>query len=298
MRTLIFIFLLAGITQICSGTAVHSASVEIKHGFILLSASVNEQTGYYILDSGAPGLVVNSKYHHTESADEYAMHGVDGKVELSQLKSWAFQWNSYAMQGHDAFAIDLSYLEILLERNIDGLVGMEVFEGYDILIDYATGTLELWDVLPTSLQTTPWIEFPLTYESHIPVITLQRGKKQLKFGIDTGAGSNLIDQNTLHSWRGDVRVVETINLVGANRKLIPSQAVEIDGLSKGQVMLPKSNFVVTDLSKITRTTGIDFDGILGQPFLAGRMVYIDRDRSSLRISSVQEVNSPLAFQER
>lgn len=296
MHRAIFIFLLVGITQICAGTAVHSASVEIKHGFILLNASVNGQAGFYVLDSGAPGLVVNSKYHDTEAVDQFAMHGVDGKVELTQLKTWAFQWNSYAMQGQDAFAIDLSYLEILLERNIDGLVGMEVFDGYDILIDYASGTLELWDVLPASLQTTPWIEFPLTYEGHIPVITLQRGKKHLKFGIDTGAGSNLIDQNTLQSLRGDVRVVETINLVGANRKLIPSQAVEVDGLSKGQVMLPKSNFVVTDLSKITRTTGIDFDGILGQPFLAGRLVYIDQDRSFMRISSVQEMNAPLAFQ--
>jgi hypothetical protein len=296
MRTAIFIILFTGAAHICTGTAAHSASVEIKHGFVLMNASVNGQAGYYILDSGAPGLVVNTKHHRTESSEQYAMYGVDGNVELSQLKTWAFQWNSFSLQGQDAFAIDLSYLEILLERNIDGLVGMELFEGYDILIDYASGTLELWNVLPAALQTTPWIEFPLTYEDHIPVITLRRGKKQLKFGIDTGAGSNLIGQNTFKSLRHDALVVETINLVGANRKHIPSQAVEIDGLSAGNVTFPKIHFVVMDFSQINRSTGMDFDGILGQPFLAGRLVLIDRDRETLRISPVQEVNSLLVSQ--
>ncbi len=291
MRASILFALLIFISQICSGTAAHSATVEIKHGFVILNASVNGQEGSYILDTGAPGLVVNVKYHETESSDQFAMHGIDGNIELSQLKSWSFHWNSFSLQGQDAFAIDLSFLETLLERNIDGLVGMELFEGYDILIDYASGTLELWNAIPTTLLTTAWIEFPLTYEDHIPVITLNRGKKQYKFGIDTGAGSNLIDQQTCKAWSDNVRFVETINLIGANQKQIRSHAVEIDGLAKGGVVLPKTNFVVTDLDRITKSMGLDVDGILGQPFLEGRLVLIDRDRSSLRISAVQKENT-------
>jgi hypothetical protein len=94
--------------------------------------------------------VVNSDQHRTEVSKDNWLQGVIGSVEISQIGEWTFQWNRFSTHGKDALAVNLSYLESSLDLILDGIVGLDVFNGYYVLIDYAHSELELWSNMPQS----------------------------------------------------------------------------------------------------------------------------------------------------
>ena len=286
LRSVIYILMLSTLSQSLMAAAAHISSVEIRNGFVILNASVNGQNGYYLLDSGAPGLVVNSERHRTEAAQDNWLHGVNGAIEISQLGEWTFRWNAYSVSGKDALAVNLSYLESTLDLIVDGIVGLDVFNGYYVLIDYAHSAMELWRDMPPSSARTAWVEFPVEMEGHVPVVTLTRDHQQFKFGIDTGAETNLIDGTICNAWDSGVTQVDVLNLVGINQQKVKSAEVAVEGFTSRTLSFPETHFVMTDLTSVAEVTGVALDGILGQPFLAGRIILIDRDRQFLRVSNV------------
>ncbi len=285
-RTAFIIGFFTLIAQFGLATAVHSDAVEIRDGFVILQASVNGKSGNYILDSGAPGLVANAQHHEAKSSKDNMLQGVNGPVPIALIPSWSFRWNNFTQSGRDAYAIDLSYLESDLEMEIAGIVGLDVFNGYYVLIDYARGEMELWRDMPETSLHNAWVEFPIEMHEHVPVITMTRDKQEFKFGIDTGAESNLLDSNVCGFITSGITQLDMIQLVGINQQRVRSSEVQISGFASGPLEFPKMNFVTTDLAYVAAVTDVKLDGILGQPFLSGRVILIDRNRNFIRMSNV------------
>lgn len=284
---IVILFFCSVLSGYCMAAVVHSATVEIRNGFVLLQASVNGKPGIYLLDSGAPGLVLNSTRHSdTRRSKHESLSGVNGQINTTVITRWDFAWHNFSKKGNDAFAIDLSAIESVLGQNLDGLVGMDVFQDYYVLIDYATATLELWTVIPHEFTFHGTMELPLKMIGHIPVVTLTKDGRTLLFVLDTGSTVHLIDRRTLSKWDDDVLFSGEIYLVGGNQQLTRTQKIETQELlAQGVPLRSTSQFVITDLSEISVLAGTQIDGVLGSPVFSDCRILIDRERSYMRILS-------------
>jgi hypothetical protein len=268
--------------------AAHSASVEIKNGFVILYATVNGKDGLYILDSGAPGLVINSKYLASPIKDSKSIHGIHGAIEGTMVANWDFHWNGFGIRGENAYAIDLSYIERAVGDRIDGLAGIDLFSGYYIIIDYAQSNLQLWNKLPDVFRRTAFVEFEVEMLDHVPVISLQHANGTFRFAFDSGSAAHILDNTAVETLNTDVIFLNAIDIVGADQKVVRTSKIEASGLSSKGIMLPPTNFVLTDLSAMKAATKTDIDGILGQPLFKGRFILIDRERKFLRLSQIMD----------
>lgn len=268
----------------CMASTPHASAIDIRGGFIILQATANGHHGSFILDTGAPGLVLNSKYTNGNTSNQGNLQGVNGAVHTTTLKQWTFRWNGFESHGQDAYVIDLSYLEHAAGTRIDGLVGLDVFDGYYVLIDYLQGTLELWNSVPKVISRQPSVSFPLEFQDHVPVVILQRNQQRFRFALDSGSESHLIDRSTAETWAKSIEQRDAIELVGADQTVQRTFLVEASDLFASGIALPPTQFIMTDLSAVTGTTGTKLDGVLGQPLIENRIVLIDRDRKYIRLS--------------
>ncbi len=266
MRQVLFICLF-GLLLSPAGSvaATHASPIDIRGGFIVLMAKVNGVEGTYILDTGAPGLVLNSKYRQGSKALASGLQGLNGDVHTTILPGWTFEWNSYKTSGSDGYAIDLTYLENAADSRIDGLVGLDVFDGYYVLLDYGQRTMELSTTIPEMMARQPSVTLPLEFQDHVPIVLLQHGQRSYRFVLDSGSGSHLIDHAVLTDWNTDVEVLDPIELVAADQKIVRTMNIEASGLKASGIALPPTQFVVTDLNAIREASGSQIDGILGLP---------------------------------
>lgn len=272
------------LSQTGFGAAAYTSQIEIRNGFIVIQASVNGKTGLYILDTGAPGLILNNRYFgnpNHSSSDQ--LQGVNGSVVSSQMTSWTFHWNQFEISGAEALAIDLSYLENAIGSPLDGLVGLDVFTGYYILIDYSNQLLELWTALPATFHQTPSVTLPLQLHEHVPIVLIHHDNRSFRFALDSGSRAHLLDAKAADAWNTSVTHVKKIELVGADQNIQQTVKIEATGLSAMGISLPPTQFIVTDLSHLSLAAGTYLDGVLGQPLLNNRTVLIDKDRKFLKI---------------
>jgi hypothetical protein len=214
------------------------------------------------------------------------MHGIHGNIDVATMSEWRFAWNGFTTVGSEAFAIDLTYLERAIGEDISGLVGLDLFEGYYVVINYAQQSLQLWSSMPDIFKRTAYVEFGIDMLGHVPVITLQHEAHSLRFAFDSGSGSNILDHAALNLISTDVKYLNQVDIIGADQRVVRTSRIEATGLKTNGINLPPTNFVVTDLSAMKRATSSPIDGIIGQPFFGDRIILIDRDRKYLRLSQV------------
>jgi hypothetical protein len=289
-RAIFTVLLLTVSAAKVSSAVAHVAEVEIRNGFVVLSASVNGVEGRYILDSGAPGLIMNSKYCRSQSASR-ELHGLHGQIKVRSVAEWRFQWNGFLSDGDQAMAIDLSYLEHSVKEKIDGLVGVDLFEGYYVMVDYANSTLQLWNSIPAMFRKSPYVEFRMDMQSHVPVIILRHQNKDLKFAFDSGSAAHILNEGAINRLEKSATVLQPVSLIGADQKVVHTHEVSLAGLTTNGIALPATAFVLTDLTDMKSATQADIDGILGQPLFKGRIVLFDRERKFLRVSEVFQENT-------
>lgn len=259
-----------------------SASFELQKGFIIIDAIIDGDSGTFILDSGAPGLVLNSRRIDSEGV-AIAAKGTGGSIAAQILSDRDFQWSSFDMQNISAISIDLSYLETSLDREITGLVGIDLFKGYDVLIDYGSQTVHIGDAACCAPGSEYATVLPLEIHDHVMTVSMKYGNKTLRFGIDTGSPSNLLCARLLKSFEScDVTELNIVKLVGADQTEITTKKIRLQGLTAEGNALGATDFVLQDMTGLSRPH-LKLHGLLGQNFFGASKVWITKERDHLII---------------
>ena len=97
---------------------------------------------------------------------------------------------------HLALALDLRSMESRTGKRIDGYVGHEFLRGGEVRINFPARKFQLLrsSRFPRDGGRAPHTVLRFEYVDHLPVITVKIGKRKLRFAVDTGAGTNLIDE--------------------------------------------------------------------------------------------------------
>ncbi|MDZ4702817.1 MAG: pepsin/retropepsin-like aspartic protease family protein [Saprospiraceae bacterium] len=257
---------------------------EVNRGMIIVKAQLNGRPGSFIVDTGAPLMVVNKP---PEATAQQEARSFASAINYTPETIDRFQWAEMAFQNLDALALDISHLEASTQCDLAGMVGYNALNHYEVLFDYRQNRMALYDARRNVLHRTasPLMEFSFELQDHLPVVKIQAGERKLAFGIDTGAGINLIDRRWLEALPAGMLTLqqdEAVRGMDQQMQTVPSALIsglELDGLPLDDQM----GFLFTDLQHLQTNTGLEIDGLLGFPFLKQLVFSINYPKRKLYI---------------
>ena len=266
-----------------------------KSRLIMFRADIEGHRGNLILDTGASGLVLNSKYFDGDgSAVQAAMTAVGLVENIARKRIDHFSIDDILISRLDADIIDLKHIEKLEHTKILGLVGYEVLKDFEIFLNYhqqfirLTRTSRKGNLLEDLEYITPKIDsVKFSMGNHIPIIPMSLSDKVMLMGLDTGAEYNLLNLKT------DKKLLENFK-ISRRLKLRGAQADFREALGGHLYRLKLNNIygcgamatVLTGFKDIEKIVGRKIDGILGYEFLSPWMFSINYKKRMLYLHKI------------
>ncbi len=256
---------------------------QIRNQMIVVSATLNGSKGNFILDTGAPRLIINRK-PGMQQTQQASSCNTDLTVSLTQIDH--FSWAGFEQSGVEAIEMDLSHLEKATGLPLLGMISNEQINSFEILIDYHRQQIFLFPPANNRLHRVTRPEAILSFElmEHLPVIKLETGSCALRFGLDTGAGSNLIDQHKLKTLHPDQwQVLGEEELRGVDLSVRQASQIEFSTLTLESAELPAMIFLTADFSHLSGKAPLKIDGLLGYPFFRDLIFSINYSQQKIYI---------------
>lgn len=265
---------------------------QVKEKLMLVEAVINGEKKSFIFDSGSPRLILNkARYGEVkpkEGTKYSSLEGIHGNINsLDILTLSDFDFHGIQMNNQKVLAADLSHLEFILETPIAGLIGYEIFEGYDLLFNYSTGTLRL--IQPDQTQnfvtamsaqfSASSISFKL--KQHIPIFEASVSGHSVKLGLDSGASSNLISESLFDTLKESVSNKRKADLTGADGGRKSVQKGDVNGLIIGDTKFESVPTIFKDIDNLKNAYGKELDGLAGYHFLSSQVTLISFTRKKI-----------------
>ncbi|NAS32506.1 hypothetical protein GTQ40_16105 [Flavobacteriaceae bacterium R38] len=250
---------------------------ELVEGLIFIKVKLNGKEEDFILDSGAPAIVLNTPYFESEDSGKSA-EGVSGKTAIRNIKIDSFNWNGIKTGKTELIGLELSHLEEETGRKFKGLIGHSILKDYELYFDYDKKELTLFSERNTQFHNTikPIAAMNFDYQAHIPVLDVIIKEEHFKLGIDTGAATNLIGLKALKRLpEKSYRIKGETDLRGADKNITKVSQLLIKNVILSGREYKKMDFVSSDISNLTDGYNISLDGLIGFPYLSRFKTSID-----------------------
>ncbi|MEM6316522.1 MAG: pepsin/retropepsin-like aspartic protease family protein [Bacteroidota bacterium] len=244
----------------------------LVEGMMVVEATVNHQKGNYIIDTGAPTLVLNEKPSTKTGA---RARGISDGLLTDEVTIQHFYWSGIQKKNLTAFKVDISHLERVSGRRLAGIIGYDILKEVALLVDYETKTVQL-SPRRAKLNRTPLAIIPFTMQAHLPVIKVKIGKRKLKLALDTASESNILDQKMLkrldQNWITSLRKGE---IQGVDQQVKEVDVVEVSATEVKNLSFEKMAYLATDLAHLRKQSDLHIDGLLGYPFFKQAKISIN-----------------------
>ncbi len=250
----------------------------------VVRASVNGTVGNFILDTGAPGIVLNSKDESKKKTHQGA--SINGTLAIGEVEVNDFQLGNIHKQKAQGHVLNVQHLETACGMDIMGLIGYDVLRNYELLFDFPNKKIQAYKSgsALTRQSQKPRLAIPFTLCGHVPVIVAKIGGKRAFFGLDSGAEVNLMDKRFYEK-------IDPKQLTGASQEMLTgidntTQFAMAANVAETQVRgeaLPGMRYVFTDLGRLRKDFDAPLDGLLGVPFFEGKVVSIDYGKKKIYI---------------
>lgn len=231
-------------------------------------ASAEDQKGRFLLDTGAPKLVIN-RAAGAGKAIEAA--GITDSFYASELKVRNFRWANVERKSIQALALDISHMESTARHSISGIIGYEILKNFELYLNIENNQIALLnpDKSEVLRVASPLLVLPFTMLDHLPLVEVQIGDQTLRFALDTGAGANLIDLPYKDLLPPELLQTATSEIVrGLDQQLETAYGITLEDTQIASLNLPDLKYLFIDLSHLHAITGVKIDGILGFPFFS------------------------------
>lgn len=239
---------------------------QLVNNMMIVEASINGDTGSFIVDTGFPQSVINPRQvNHFKR--------VPGKRTASPLCGIAvkvdrFSWAGIKRQDMQAVAMNISHLESGADLEIMGIIGSELLQGAEVMFDFRNQVMLMYDDRKSWIhhQETPLFSLPFNIKEGLPVVRAEIGGEKLQLGLDIGSRFNLLRKPLLTELRaqavGPVRKQQMLGFASLPEYFDQAtlSAVEVEGQP-----FERMAFVFAQLE---RGVSEAIDGTLGLEFLA------------------------------
>ena len=248
---------------------------------ILIRAKAETTEGNFILDTGAPGLVLNMTYFRdypsTAEVNE-EQSGITGSVgSVRKTQVGLFSFGCIKTQAVAADLLNLGHLENTKGIRILGLIGLAQLQQYELIIDYENSELHfrrsskrelLSDRNPLLADTSTYSTVSIEIWNHKLVTRTTLAGKKLRLMIDSGAESNLLDSRLPDKIFDNVEILRRIQLTGTGEKKVEALYGNLNNLQIGNQSTGTLPVIITNLEKTCLAENSCIDGILGFDFLS------------------------------
>ena len=235
---------------------------------IMVEAKVDGQVGYFVLDTGAPYLVLNSTYFRDyPQLQLYASVGATGvNTQSFKTKVDSFSIHHLKYENLQADVTDLSEIENIRKIKVFGLLGTGLFKQLVLNINYQEQQIQFFDPKMTGI---PEGSKKFTFKLRNNIMSLKGDVKgeTLQLVIDSGAELNAISSSLNPNVDALFRIDNRKRLGGVG------EAVEVfTGVFK-ELKIEEESFInmktlMIDLEPLSFAYGFKVDGILGYEWLS------------------------------
>ncbi|MBC8082703.1 MAG: retropepsin-like domain-containing protein [Hymenobacter sp.] len=258
------------------------ASVRLVNGLLLVEAEVDGRRGTFVLDSGAPALLLNQREFAAPAGQAAAavggaqgVNGGVGGVSYHAVKS--FNWAGIAFQNKDVATLDLSDLgQKLGGIPLLGLIGSNLLTQYALTLDYHAARVLLRKPDGSAPGPRPLLSLPFVLRGHLPVVEVTANGQVYRLAVDCGAQANLLDQRYEPAFAAQLRKPTKTALAGADEQRRTVTSGQIPELRLGTLAFRNQQTVFSDISHLNQDAGkAALQGLLGYPFLSQYRTTID-----------------------
>ncbi len=251
----------------------HSSSAALMvEDLILLQGIVDGKEGWFVLDSGSPGIVIHKKEINVTDVGKT----MGSLALLEETRFSDVQFAGIALGDVEGYFTDLSALSIHLDVNLIGLIGYQAFAGRAVLIDFPHQRVSFLDRRQLAMlkkQSAPQARISFELVDNLPVVLAQIGTEKVRLGIDSGAELNILDAGfarTTSSFTASSSQ-EVLGLDHVWRKLA-GPAPLLTRVWEDRAI--SYDYFIEDLSHLS-SASIELTGILGTPAIQDLLICFD-----------------------
>jgi len=246
---------------------------------ILIQAKADTIEGNFILDTGAPGLVLNLTYFRqyvsSNASDKGGITG--GVVTAAQTTIDKLSFGPVKYYHTDADLINLGHIETSKGVKILGLLGTQLFKQFEMIIDYEKNLIYLHLIgrkesatYKSSLlaDTATYSVVPIEMVEDKIIAHGEMGGKKLKFVIDSGAESNVLDSRLPGKVFESVVITRRVLLSGSSNQKVEALYGNLKNMKIGNQQISSLPVLITNLEKMCYSYNDCIDGMLGFDFLS------------------------------
>jgi len=242
---------------------------------IIIEATVDSLEGNFVLDTGAPYLVLNETYFRdAPKIDDQEAGGINGKADgafstvVHNFRILDLQYSRLT-----ADVTDLSAIENGRGIKVLGLLGTRLFSKFAITVDLFRSVLYIQKLdrngeIPETERIfhDRFMVSPFRYTNDVIFMKGSVNNTTLWFAFDTGAETNLLEYKMAKKIGEDMPVISRSKLTGVGGSTFEVIYARFDHLRVGDRMFMQNRVLITDLDKMGRVYGSSIDGVLGYDF--------------------------------
>lgn len=264
---------------------------------LLIQAKADTLEGNFILDTGAPYLVLNQTYfrNYRNNPQEQSI-GINGEAQnVKIIEVDSLQLGSITYTEIIADATNLAQIENRKGIKILGLLGVNLFLDFEMEIDLANNVLYLnrldddgrcLNAQAVVNKRTPAFTTPITLRRDMIGFTGYINSKKLKFCFDTGAEYNVLSSDVSKKVLEGVNIARRVNLYGSSGGSNEVLAGSINFLEISEFSIANMQTIITNVNDIRAAFGSNIDGMIGYQLLCRGTVCINFKTKELRFYTI------------
>ncbi len=248
---------------------------------ILVRARADSIEGNFILDTGCPHLVLNMTYfrhYETTWEQDEQKGGMTGEIATAlQTVISNFRFGGTEHYRVKTDLVNLGHIENSKGVKILGLIGMQLLDRYEMIIDFERSQIHLRkanrkDDLNMQNEmlrdTAAYHTIPIEMKDDRIIVRTELAGKKIRLIIDSGAESNVLDSRLPDKVFEQVIINGRIILTGAGNKKVEALRGDLQTLVIGGQRVNDLPVMITNLEKTCFSYSGCVDGILGFDFLS------------------------------
>jgi len=251
---------------------------------MLVEAEVEGHTGYFVFDTGADALLLNSTHYPELKSSNHEFQTLTGDLTTQASQINSFKMGNLQLSDIPAFATNLNNLEDHTILPISGIIGAQIFSAEVIEIDNSNNLIKCYAQYSASDHSSVNAESRIIIEQGITLVPVTIDGKTYKFCLDTGASVSVIEQDILDelptAFLELSRSVDFLTAEGNSEV----DVLEIQEISISNLKLTDFDVVEMSFEEINKQFSNKISGILSVDQLPVSSLILDFKSSTLHFS--------------
>ncbi len=251
---------------------------------IVLQGTVDGVSGNFILDTGAPHLVLNQVYFRNypvnvvSNEEHTSVSGTSAMIQKTTVKNFGI--GEMAYHHLEADLVDLGQIENSKGIKVLGLIGYDLLRNCEIVIDYEAGILYFHRIgrregaryNSPHLQQGGFLTEEIAVQNNQVMLHMQMRGKKMKFVLDSGAETGILDSRLPESILAHVAIIGRMTIKGTGTKDVEALRGNISGLQMGTEVLEPLPVLIANLEHTCFAQNMGVHGVVGLQFMAVKKI--------------------------